>query len=143
MTNIKLLAALLLALSFYSCKTYQPDNLPDTQLRFGQGGGFTGAVTEYLLLENGQIFVREELEGAYQSLGKVKRARAKALFEQWVTGSFSEKEFQHPGNMYYYVNRVDGSQAHRLTWGSSDHPVSDELRSFYQSCYAIVKEIQE
>lgn len=125
-----------------SCKTYQPDQLPATQLRFGSGGGFTGAVTEYVLLENGQVFVRESLEGVYQPLGKVKKSQAKAIYQSWENKDLAKKAFQHPGNIYYFVTMVTDKEEHRLVWGSHNHPAGDELKAFYKECSALVKELR-
>jgi hypothetical protein len=59
MKIIPILLPLALCLAFFACKTpqYNASNLPDTQLRFGYGGGVVGKETTYCLLENGQIFV--------------------------------------------------------------------------------------
>ena len=137
-----MLAWLMLALGLNGCKTHQPDNLPPTQLRFGSGGGFTGALTEYVLLENGQVFVSKSLEANHQLLGKVKKAKAKALFKSWESQPFAKEEFQHPGNMYYFVSMAKDGEDHRLSWGSNDHPAGDELKTFYKECSALIKEMK-
>lgn len=142
MDKIVMSAWLIMALALSACKTYQANQLPATQLRFGSGGGFTGAVTEYVLLENGQIFVRESLNGDYQPLGKVKKERAKALYQTWETSGLAKKTFEHPGNMYYFVTMAKDGEEHRLSWGSHNHPAGDELKAFYKECSALVKELK-
>lgn len=142
MSKITILAWLLLVLALPACKTYQADQLPATQLHFGNGGGFTGAVTEYVLLENGQVFVRETLEGAYQPLGKTNKSQAKAVYQSWENKDLTNKEFQHPGNMYYFVTMVSDGEEHRLTWGSHNHPAGDEIKAFYKECSDLVKELK-
>ena len=51
-----LLCLFFLSISFLqlSCQKYTIDNLPNTQIHFGEGGGITGAITEYCLLKNKQ-----------------------------------------------------------------------------------------
>jgi len=142
MIRIKMLAWFMLTLGINGCKTHQPDNLPPTQLRFGSGGGFTGALTEYVLLENGQVFVRKNLEDDYQLLGKVKKSKAKALFKSWENQPFLKEEFQHPGNIYYFVSMTKEDKNHRLSWGHHNHPASDELKFFYKECNTLVKKMK-
>ena len=54
------LFALLAVFSLFCCgcstPQYTPLDYPYRQLRFGSGGGFTGEVNEYALLDNGQLF---------------------------------------------------------------------------------------
>ena len=142
MNKIFISAWLILVLALAGCKTYQPDQLPTSQLRFGSGGGFTGAITEYVLLENGQIFIRETLDGAYQPLGKINKGRAKTIYQSWENKDLTKKEFQHPGNMYYFVTMVNDGKEHRLTWGSHNHPAGDEIKAFYKECRALVEELR-
>ena len=129
--------AMLLCLST-SCKKHTIDDLPATQLHFGSGGGFAGAYTEYLLLENGQCFKKESLNGDYQAIGKTKKSEAKALFSQWETAKLAEMDFKHPGNLYYFVAMDVEGQTHRLTWGASGHSADDQLKAFYKACNALI-----
>lgn len=130
------LFALLVILA--GCKTYSTDELPATRLYFGSGGGFAGAFTEYMLLENGQLFRRASQQGAFQVLPKVKRSQAKSLFSTWVEQKMSEKDFLHPGNLYYFVRMEKDGQKHRLSWGSSSHPTPAGIKQFYASCQALI-----
>ncbi|MEO6758357.1 MAG: hypothetical protein ABIO24_02805, partial [Saprospiraceae bacterium] len=58
--KILLISITLLATAalFLFCKQpkYSAGNFPEKQLRWGSGGGFTGQVNSYVLLENGQLF---------------------------------------------------------------------------------------
>lgn len=131
------LVAMLLCLST-ACKKHTIDDLPATQLRFGSGGGFAGAYTEYLLLENGQCFKKESLNGTYKSIGKAKKTAAKALFSQWESAKLDTMDFKHPGNLYYFVAMEVEGQTHRLSWGASGHSAADQLKAFYKACNALI-----
>lgn len=136
---IRMLPILAMLLWFGAgCKKHTIDDLPATQLHFGSGGGFAGAYTDYLLLENGQCFKKESLNGSYQSIGKVKKPEAKALFNQWETSKLAEMSFKHPGNLYYFVAMEVEGQTHRLTWGASGYSADDQLKAFYKACNALI-----
>jgi hypothetical protein len=100
-----LLLFALIPFSLFSCKTetYTTSNLPEVQLRFGNGGGFVGAYTEYILLENGQLFKRSELDGPLEELPKVKKGKAKKLFKQLEEEDFLSMDRNAPGNMYRFM----------------------------------------
>lgn len=121
-----------------ACKKHTVDDLPTTQLHFGSGGGFAGAYTEYLILENGQCFKKESLNDSYKSIGKAKKSATKALFSQWETAKLGAMDFKHPGNLYYFVAMEVEGQIHRLSWGASGHSAADQLKAFYKACNALI-----
>lgn len=131
----------LLTLLFFvgtSCKTYKLDDLPPKQLHFGSGGGFAGVFTSYLLLENGQFFRKDALNGTFEPLDRVKKTQAKALFRQWETAQLAKLDFDHPGNLYHFVTMMTGDTTYRLSWGAMDYPASDAMKSFYESCKKMI-----
>ena len=50
------------------------DNLPQTQIHFGEGGGITGAITEYCLLKNGQLFDKKHFTEEFKAFKKIKKS---------------------------------------------------------------------
>ncbi|MFN7119583.1 MAG: hypothetical protein ACK4TA_22495, partial [Saprospiraceae bacterium] len=58
-------------------KPYTPENLPDLQLRFGDGGGFTGAVTTFTLLTNGQLFKYNSFDNTHLQISQLPAKEAK------------------------------------------------------------------
>lgn len=135
------LAAVSTALLFWFCKhtRYTADNLPTQQLRFGNGGGFTGKETVFVLLENGQIFSKS-LDGALTEVAKVKSKKAKEQFDTATKLGLNMLNFQHPGNMYYFleVPAADG-KTNRVTWGDNNAPIPTEIKDFYQQLMGLVK----
>lgn len=137
-----LLLFTLLPFSLFSCKTetYTTSNLPDVQLRFGNGGGFVGAYTEYILLENGQLFKRSELDGPLEELPKVKKAKAKKLFKQMEEENFLSMDRNAPGNMYRFMNCRTKADSNKVTWGSAEKAAVDSrLDSLYKQCMQLIE----
>lgn len=138
------LLMLVIHFSAGGCKSYQADNFPDTYLSFGQGGGFTGMTTEYILLENGQLFKREARAGAgeYQELKSVDRSEARAMYKSWQQAEVFKEDFQHPGNLYHFISMKMADTTYRYTWGDQTYPADDRIKAFYQQLLSIVKVAQ-
>lgn len=135
-----ILAGLIISLLF-SCKTYGPDDLPDRHLHFGKGGGFTGMTTEYMLLPNGQLFIREGRAGSgeWKELEKVNKTAAKSLYHDWENNEQFKENVREPGNMYYFITMKKDSLEYRQSWGASGYRPDESLKSFYRRAVDLVK----
>jgi hypothetical protein len=129
-------------LTFNACKTvkYTTDNLPAKRLMFGEGGGFSGEVKEYILLENGQIFTRTSFTTISAELPKVPKKTAMKMFEQTEALKIKELEFIKPGNRYFYIQiNSDSTTSHRVVWGSAKDTVPTAIESFYTDLKGLIK----
>jgi hypothetical protein len=131
-TILILLALFATAFLWFACKTtkYAPGNFPDRQLRWGNGGGIVGKETTYTLLDNGQIFVREQ-GGQLTETGKTKGKNAKTFYEMIGTFGLDTLDFQHPGNVYGFIEVLNGDAVKRISWGAKDQPVDPKIKDFY------------
>ncbi len=138
--TITLFASLITIMSF-SCKStkYTPTDFPDAQITFGSGGGFTGAVTNYTLLENGQLFKRSSLNKEFLALHKIKSDVVEQMFKNYEFLKIGEETINDPGNLYYFIQFKDkDKKEHKITW--NDQSVVDEkVKSFYGILSAITK----
>lgn len=125
----------------FSCKSQQftVDELPDKQLIFGRGGGISGEVNTYTLLENGQVFYNNSLTKENSEIKSIRRKEAVLCFQKMDSLKLSEMNFDHPGNMYYFLEEVNGEERYRVTWGSNDHEVSSECKDFYKELRTTIK----
>ena len=140
----KTLLYLILAGCFlWSCKpTYTATELPEVteaQLRFGSGGGITGAVSSWILLENGQLFWQENARSEYVEKGRVSRKAAKVVFEQATTLAVQEADIQAPGNIYQFVEMKTAAGSGKATWGDPSVTISPEFTNLYQALMALTK----
>lgn len=137
-----LLLIALLPFSIFSCKTetYTATTLPEVQLRFGNGGGFVGAFNEYILLENGQVFKRDQLDGPLEELPKIKKGKAKKMFKQLEEENFLSMERNAPGNIYRFLNCQTKTDSNNVVWGSTDKEAMDSrLDSLYKACMELIE----
>lgn len=125
----------------FSCRSSKvpPENYADKQIRFGSGGGFTGMVKEYALLDNGYIYEKHSLEDTYTLNTKVSRKKRKKCFAQARQLSLSERVFSHPGNRYYFIDYQDSMGQNRITWGDMQHTLDPALIALYDQLNDLVK----
>jgi len=124
----------------FGCKTTQftKNNLPDKQIRVGGGGGFTGHVTEYIFLENGQVFKHYPLREDMTEIEKLKKKVATELFIRVDSMQLDTIKHSHPGNMYYYVQIKKDQLDHKITWGNGTYPVIDTVQNLAKELLDIV-----
>ncbi len=123
-----------------SCQKYTIDNMPDNQIHFGEGGGITGAITEYCLLKNGQLFDKQHFTEDFKSFKKVKKRKAKKIFKASDKMDIEKIELNNPGDKYYFIAYETKNNNHRITWGGSKGDASPELLALYKSLKALTKD---
>ena len=134
MTSLTLLMA-------WQCKStrYTPQSLPDEQIKFGSGGGFTGIETTYYLLENGQIFMRTGVNSEFSELPSTSKKKAKKFYQQIKALQNYESEDAQPGNVYFFITHKEGDMMRRIAWSD---PPSDKMKSlsaFYKTLANLLK----
>jgi len=124
-----------------SCKSqqYSMDDLPEKQLVFGKGGGMSGAVDTYILLENGQLFHSNSITKETEELENIGKKEAENCFAKLDSLSIADMDFNHPGNMYYFLEEINGAEIRRITWGSENHEISEEYKEFYNQLRTSIK----
>lgn len=132
-----------LLITAFGCKSqhYTSENLPTHQLVFGDGGGFTGATTEYILLENGQVFKRYSLDKSTLEMGTVKKRLAKDMIKTAQALQLENLDIKQPGNLYYFLRYKNGDQEHQITWGSESYQIDEKIATFYKDLTAMIKEV--
>lgn len=105
------------AVLFWFCKQpkYTPAAFPEEQLRWGSGGGIVGRETTFTLLKNGQVF-KSESRDKISELENVKARKAKALFKTAAALNLAKLDFQHPGNIYDFMEYQEGAVIQRVSW---------------------------
>ncbi|MEO6039220.1 MAG: hypothetical protein ABIQ93_12475 [Saprospiraceae bacterium] len=128
------------AMLFWFCKQpkYSVGKFPDKQLRWGSGGGFVGRENTFILLENGQIF-KSEGKDKMTELDKTKAGKAKKLFEHAKALDLAKRNFEHPSNLYSFLEYQEGDMVQRITWGDPKYPVDARVNDLFTQLNAQVK----
>lgn len=97
------------------------------ELKFGSGGGFTGAVTEFRLKENGDVFLYNSTEKEETLLKSVTSEELKTIRQKIAALPADALNINHPYNMYYFI-QLDTTKA---VWGDPAFTTSKELLDLY------------
>ncbi len=106
------------------------------QLVFGNGGGFTGKVTQYTLYANGKLFLDDPLTNQSKQVNSLSKKETAELFKEVQQLNLSALHFSHPGNLYYFIQLKDQETKQEITWGDAEHPVPSSVQQVYDKLKA-------
>ncbi len=133
--------SLLFFFSILGCKStkYTANNLPEKQLIFGKGGGFSGEIVSYILLENGQLFEANSLLKITNEVRKINKKECKKHFQRSETTPLFDANINYPSNVYYFITYKEADKQRQMTWGAADFQAPVELKQWYQELQQLVK----
>ena len=113
------------------------DTLIHEQIRFGYGGGFTGAVTSYCITDSGKCFKQENFE-----ISKLRASNAgiDECFQECQAIGFEKMDMNSPGNTYSFIEHKVGDQLHRVTWNPHQLNLPSDLVVFNNMLLELVGE---
>ncbi|MBK8852221.1 MAG: hypothetical protein IPN73_19000 [Saprospiraceae bacterium] len=116
------LPVFLILIAMISCnhKIYSPLSYEGEMLEWGTGGGFTGAVKSYCVLDNGIYFKTEDSGKSYLEVGKMKKSAVRQFFDNYDKLGLSSLKLNEPGNRYYFISRKNTKSEHKLIWGQKE-----------------------
>ncbi len=125
-----------------ACKS--PNHLPSEykgdQLHFGQGGGFTGAVTYYVLLDDSRVFEKNTMDSSYTPMTEWNKDFTRQMFGNYKSLGLDKIDYYHPGNLYYFIeHHTQGDEPHRISWGKSDMTPPETVVNFYNLLFKSTK----
>ena len=115
---------------------------PTRVIRFGSGGGFTGAVTTYALTNDG-VFTRRASapRDTAESVVRLPSPSAEEViqsFRKFDALPPDSLQFEQPGNIYYFLNgRTLAGRPVQLTWGYPGATISPAARALYYELMAL------
>ena len=140
-TMIRLLLPLLIFLMLLTgCKHAQftPKTHKGAQLIAGSSGGVTGMLKEYVVLDNGQVFISKGIKGEWKETFSLKRSVTRDLFRKADALNLGSKRFNHPGNMTYYLALKNPSRSYELKWGEAGTNPPEGVEALYQEIITLV-----
>ena len=116
---------------------------PTRVIRFGSGGGFTGAVTTFALTNDGHLTRRagtptDTTQPAVR-LASPPAAAVIRSFPKLDALSPDSLRLQRPGNLSYFLEgQTAAGQPVQLTWGYPGAAISPKARALYYELMALV-----
>ena len=98
-----------------------PQETQEAQIRFGAGGGFTGAVTTYALLPNGKLYENDSFTSdTFALVLEIPRAEARAWISKLKAEGLDTARYSSYGTYYHFLEWREGGDTNRITWGRDD-----------------------
>ncbi|MBT8191623.1 MAG: hypothetical protein HKN67_13390 [Saprospiraceae bacterium] len=136
---------LLISAFFVHCKTHLhiPAEYKGDQVIFGKGGGFTGRVNAYSLLDNGNLFSNPGDSLGVKYIGRIKQSKADQIFKTYTDLGLDKQKMNSPGNMYSFIEMHINSEKNKVQWGSNRENPTPEMKQFFTNLMHIVKTMEK
>jgi len=138
-----LILTLLVALFLFSCKSakeVEATKLPEgKRYAIGQGGGFTGDYSEFILSENGQVHKYDFKYDREVYFKDLKKADLIYFLETIEELSLEGMEINHPGNITKYIDvRYGRNSINKIVWGHPNYQTDEELMKLHAEMYQLM-----
>lgn len=110
----------------------------EKRLVFGNGGGFTGIYTAYELRGDGQVYALLP-DNSQRLVKRIKKKQTHAIFIEAEKLRTTQPDFNHPGNLTWFIKLFSGNEQTEFKWGDSNVSVPAEITELYNRLYTIVK----
>jgi hypothetical protein len=108
----------------------------------GSGGGITGVATVYKITRQGKVFKGSGIaEYAFTECSKIKSKKAKIFLSRLSVQFAAAEEFDHPGNLYYFISLSENKTEDRKTWGDPAYPPATALQELYREIHDTVNKL--
>ncbi|GLR19263.1 hypothetical protein GCM10007940_38790 [Portibacter lacus] len=92
------------------------------EIGFGNGGGFTGAVTSYVLTKDGNLFSENAFTEERSLIKKIDTSVVDDLFQFAESSDLLSFRINKPGNTYKYVDfNIAGTHLKSVWTGKSEN----------------------
>ncbi|MEM9837252.1 MAG: hypothetical protein AAF828_12155 [Bacteroidota bacterium] len=138
---MKYLLFLLILLTGLGCQQYTLEKLPENRLHFGNTGGVTGELREYiLLLDSGRLLFHDPLTDEVERVGKLKKEQLANVTQELEKVSFAQRGPAANRNtvlIYYH----DG-QKEEVQWNGPQSAPSPATQACFEDLMTMVREIR-
>ena len=136
--NFFFLAALLGAVGFMACSPPEenPSGYRGEQLHFGQGGGFSGALQYFAILDDGRLFQRAPRDSTFALVDTWEKPFVRQMFANYKMLHLDTVMLNEPGDLYYFIEFRSGRTVSRpITWGRPGITPDKNIVTFYNLLY--------
>jgi hypothetical protein len=115
------------------------DSYPDSVIYFGHGGGFTGLVNTYALLQNGDLYKKKFFsDQEWEYISKTDSSETRSIFANYSFLGIHTMQLSEPGNTYSFISMMHkNAEVKKLVWSRSVL-LPGNLRSFYDQLMKLI-----
>jgi hypothetical protein len=117
---LHIIGLLCLSCTAFTCqknKAIDQKTKVEPRLEFGNGGGFTGAVSKIIIHKNGEVYRNGLNDTSFVKLGILTVRNTTQMFDNYSKFGLDKLQLNEPGNRYYYIIFKNGDKEHKIQWG--------------------------
>lgn len=116
--NLKWTFLLLAATLFFACKSpvYQASSFPKERIELGEGGGFTGNYTTYVILPNRQVFAKFDYQTEFVEAPPLSKKEYKKIKKEIKSLRIEQNDTVVVGNMNRFIRVFAKDTFHEIYW---------------------------
>ena len=140
--KIVILLAAIALFGCYSCKSPSlfPAKYRGEQIHFGQGGGFSGAVSYFALMDDGRVFQKGFRDSTFALLDTWDKHFVSQMFSNYKVLGLDTVQYYEPGDLYYFIQYKSGSGPfHRIAWGKPGFKADQNVVTYYNLLFKSTK----
>lgn len=125
-----------------SCSTTTdfPTRFRGEQIHFGQGGGFSGILNYYVLLDDGRLYQRALQDSTFAFSDTWEKPFVRQMFFNYSLLDLEKVDFFEPGDRYYFIqHKSKNDPFHNITWGKPGTKPDQNIVTFYNLLYKSTK----
>jgi len=139
---MRFLPSLLLLFLYVACsptRYTKPTEYPDARINFGNGGGFSGMVTEYVLLDNGQLLKKLNQVDSFEIIATIDKNQTRQIFDNYSFLNIGSIVYNQPENMYRFLRFYQQDTEYKITWSGNQYPEQyPNLKIFHRNLKSII-----
>ncbi|MCU0415800.1 MAG: hypothetical protein MUE33_01325 [Cytophagaceae bacterium] len=109
-------------------------------LYFGNGGGFSGTIQQWVISEKGHLYKLIPTQHAIDSIvwiKKINKSTRKSLFNTFYFIEKTLKTLDEPGNTYYFIRMERSNHNTTYIWNYTTTNTT-VLTEFYETLYQLI-----
>lgn len=117
-----------------------PAKYKGQQIHFGQGGGFSGVVTYFALLEDGRLFQRALRDSTFTLVDRWDKPFVSQMFTNYRLLGLDRVDYYEPGDIYYFIQHKTGNETfHKIAWGRPGFKADENVVTYYNLLFKSTK----
>ncbi|MBL4670037.1 MAG: hypothetical protein HRT73_08095 [Flavobacteriales bacterium] len=129
----------------FGCKTAEEvkadTTLTGKRYAIGQGGGFTGKYSEFILSEDGKVHKYDFNNGREVFFKDLNKSDLVYFLEKIEALGLEGMELNQPGNITKYIDvRIGKTSINKIVWGNYQYNADQELKDFHKELYDKLKD---
>lgn len=115
-------------------QTIAADTTDKNYIEFGNGGGFTGAVSSYLLTEDGKLYRIETANMVNRNasfIKRIKKCKTNRIYRYAIKNNIAAFVYNEPGNAYAFISIQLNKQSNKIIWNNSNIMTPEPILKLY------------